>query len=540
MKSRSEFHRSAHFLGAKVKSLRKANRLTLEDLTLRCVQLDREHAPSVSYLSMVENGKRVPGKAVLNVIAQVFQKDLAWFLDESKDAPSQILSNVLNDGHGGIRGVPLEPEFLFSREQLQTAIPEMLSQTGTSGAQFAQLLIRSHQEFRQNSFPDIEKAAEKVGQKRLPLDVDELVAICKQLGLTLNWFERETEYIAGTHQSSNNSNPTVSNFLLRSFMEPGGQVYLNKILQQYPARLKFDLALHIGRAVLYGLDSYSGMPSAAGYGLTPGRRDQHQAIEDSMSIDSSEILETWRDFECNFFAGALLCPKQAFKQHLDHNGYAVDSNLLLQISTSLHMRRMSSVSPYPHWHYFDAYPPGQLRTVYRGNGIPLPWGNMGSMSDPCQHWAVFRLLKTTTEKPNSQLSIMHNNGKPHIYSCESVLTRDLAGNKHVLCTGVDLNPAIESQGQDANDIAETLKEACQKNQGSAVISGGIKQTLSQLSRILNIRWINSGLDQPARLICSRAGACPRTPACINAGNQPHSGYTVSALRNSIAAEIVDT
>ncbi len=37
------------------------------------------------------------------------------------------------------------------------------------------------------------------------------------------------------------------------------------------------------------------------------------------------------------------------------------------------MRRMTKVSPYPHWHFFDAYPPGFLRAVYRGNGIPLPW-----------------------------------------------------------------------------------------------------------------------------------------------------------------------
>ena len=44
----------------------------------------------------------------------------------------------------------------------------------------------------------------------------------------------------------------------------------------------------------------------------------------------------------------------------------------VELTNTLVMRRMSSVSPYPHWHYFDAYPPGNLRAVYRGNGIPLP------------------------------------------------------------------------------------------------------------------------------------------------------------------------
>ena len=49
--------------------------------------------------------------------------------------------------------MPLEPAFLFSKELLQAAIPELLSQTGTSGRQFAHLLIRSHQEMSRNDFP---------------------------------------------------------------------------------------------------------------------------------------------------------------------------------------------------------------------------------------------------------------------------------------------------------------------------------------------------------------------------------------------------
>lgn len=530
MKSRSEFHRSAHFLGTKIRKLRKSNRLTLDDLSLRCVQIDAEHAPSVSYLSMVENGKRVPSKRVLKVIAQVFQQDLDWFLDEAEDVPLTALRET-NDAQGGIRGVPLEPEFLFSREQLQTAIPEMLSQTGTSGAQFAQLLIRAHQEFKQNNFPDIEKAAEKIGQRRMPLSVDELMVIAKKIGLKLHWFDRQPE-----HVTTDIAGTPASHFLLRSFMEPNGHVYINKLLTQFPARLKFDIALHIGRAALYGLQAQSGMPSIAGHGLALGFRDERKAIEESMSFDSSEILQTWRDFECNFFAGALLCPKQPFKQHLDHTAYAINSNLLLQTSTSLHMRRMTSVSSYPHWHYFDAYPPGQLRTVYRGNGIPLPWGNMGSMRDPCQHWAVFRLLHSTNSKPSSQISILYNNGKPHLYSCESILTTDLAGNKHVLCTGVDLNPALQSQNLDPIEITESVKAQCVENGGSAAIQGALKKTLVRISRVLNIGWIETGLEQPARLICSRAGTCPRTPSCVNAAATDGNKHTISSLRSTIVAQ----
>ncbi len=69
--------RKAHFLGTKIKSLRKRNNLTLEDLSVRCVQLDAEAGPSVSYLSMIENGKRMPSTRLLQVIADIFQKHIA-------------------------------------------------------------------------------------------------------------------------------------------------------------------------------------------------------------------------------------------------------------------------------------------------------------------------------------------------------------------------------------------------------------------------------------------------------------------------------
>jgi len=70
------------------------------------------------------------------------------------------------------------------------------------------------------------------------------------------------------------------------------------------------------------------------------------------------------------------------------------------------MRRMTAVSPYPHWHYFDAYPPGRLNAVYRGNGIPLPWGNMRMVQDPCQHWAVFRKLESEMSYSSAQISLL--------------------------------------------------------------------------------------------------------------------------------------
>ena len=92
--SQCEFHtgpsmagliRQGHFLGAKLRSLRKRNGLTLDELSARCVQIDAGGAPSVSYLSMVETGKRMPSAEMLDMLAGIFSKDSRWFLDENTD-----------------------------------------------------------------------------------------------------------------------------------------------------------------------------------------------------------------------------------------------------------------------------------------------------------------------------------------------------------------------------------------------------------------------------------------------------------------------
>src|SRR5262249_21047552 len=77
--------RKVHFLGAKLGSIGKRNGLTLEELSTRCIQRDVNNAPSVSYLSMIESGKRAPSQEVLELLAAVFQREAGWFLDESSD-----------------------------------------------------------------------------------------------------------------------------------------------------------------------------------------------------------------------------------------------------------------------------------------------------------------------------------------------------------------------------------------------------------------------------------------------------------------------
>jgi len=107
----SNLLRKGHFLGAKLRNIRKRNGLTLEDLSARCVQTDARIAPSVSYLSMIESGKRTPSAELLALLAGVFQRDVEWFLDESAD----IAESSPAAPDGGAARIPLEPGFLFSK-----------------------------------------------------------------------------------------------------------------------------------------------------------------------------------------------------------------------------------------------------------------------------------------------------------------------------------------------------------------------------------------------------------------------------------------
>lgn len=297
---------------------------------------------------------------------------------------------------GGISGMALEPSFLFSNDILQIAIPEMLSQTGITGRQFAHLLIRAHQESLQNHFPDLERAAEEVGLKRLNLSVEDLIDIANDLGLSVRWVNRTPKDVVD--ELGVNAKQLVT-----SFFEPPGTIYLNEILKAYPTRLKYDLAVYIGHRILH---SEEGLKSVLSVGHQNSWDDSTQN-QSSSALNSQDILQAWRDFESSFFAGALLCPKVPFRQLLDRSGYEIDVHKRVGVSPSVAMRRMTVVSPYPHWHYFDAYGPGKLKAVYRGNGIPLPWGNMRMVNDPCQHWAVFRRLSEPQNGSSAQISILN-------------------------------------------------------------------------------------------------------------------------------------
>jgi transcriptional regulator with XRE-family HTH domain len=482
--------RQGHFLGAKLRSLRKRNGLTLEELSARCVQIDAAVAPSVSYLSMIENGQRVPSDGMLTLLAGIFGKSPGWFLDQN----TELAAVPKPAARGGLAAMPLEPGFLFSHDLLRIALPELLSQTATTGRHFAQLLIRVWQETRHNDFPDIERAAEQVGDRRMPLSVQDLQAICRKLGLQIRWFDDQDK---------------SARSMVRSRFEAPNTVWINKRLKAQEPRLKYELAFFAGHRIMHNGDGLVS-PHEATW------NEVAEAAEGGTSMGPQDVLHAWRDFECSSFAAALMCPRAPFRRFLIREAHSVEAGARLGVTSAVMMRRMTSVSPYRHWHFFDAYPPGFLRAVYRANGIPLPWGNMSVVPDPCPRWAVFQMLRNpapgtakTAQKPRSQISIMPDGDHTRLYCCHSMHTRDAAGVSHVLSVGVDLSPALAAQGYDESMLVQSIADACRKGGGDAPIPAEAEQALLTVSKVLNIGWIGDALSHEATTICSRSNRCPR-------------------------------
>ncbi len=489
--------RNNHFLGAKLRTLRKEHRITLEDLSARCAQIDPQSAPSVSYLSMIEGGRRSPSAAVLSLIAGVFQRKPLWFLDQN----AEFAPVSREKAAGGAARIPFEPSFLFSKNLLQAAIPELLSQTGTTGREFAHLLIRSHQEISRNEYPDLERAAENVGKRAFPLKIDDLMAMCKRLGLEIHWFERKPVLARDKDHDVRS--------VVRSFFDPPGAIYLNKALQSDVARLKFDLASHIGHKVLHGGDGLKSPHATGGeMGESPDSGAPFHA-----GIEARDVLLAWRDFECSFFASALLCPKVPFRRFLTRERYRIEASRKVELTAAVMMRRMTKVSPYPYWHFFDASAPGHFRAVYRGNGIPLPWGNMTQATDPCPHWAVFGMTGNAQNGSSSQISVLREKDQWQLYCCHTLRARDMAGNPHVLSVGIDLGPALSSNEVNGAQIVNSIGEDCLRKGGQARIDRPSAEAIRAVANILSIAWVEESLKQPARIICPRSSRCPRHEQC---------------------------
>ena len=111
---KKHFYRNAHFLGSKIRFLRKINHLTMEDLIAKCIRQDIDSAPSISYLSLIENGKRNPSEKLMDTFCIIFQKKIDWFNDKNINPFKNI--EIKKDK---FEQIEFEPNFLFSKGILE-------------------------------------------------------------------------------------------------------------------------------------------------------------------------------------------------------------------------------------------------------------------------------------------------------------------------------------------------------------------------------------------------------------------------------------
>ena len=89
----------------------------------------------------------------------------------------------------------------------------------------------------------------------------------------------------------------------------------------------------------------------------------------------------------------------------------------------------------------------------------------------------------------------------------------MAGNPHVLSVGIDLSPALEANGLDANIVVEGIAEECRRRGGSAKVRQPAADAIRAVANILNIAWVEDSLHNAARIICPRSTRCPRLGHC---------------------------
>ena len=471
--------RNIHFLGSKIRAQRKSLNLTLEDLSIRCIQINPDIAPSISYLSLIETGTRTPSIELLKMLSEIFQKKINWFLDNSKD-----VKNSRNESlKYSFEKIEFEPNFLFSKNLIRSAMPSLLSQAGMSGRQLAHILIRAYQEKNYNQFPDIERTADEIGKKKLPMRDTDVLSIAKKVGLKIKWFSKPSFVTKNDYGLKINS-------VLRSFYGEKNIVYMNDLLQN-SNRLKYDLALYIGHKILHGGDGLISSHASGGeLGGSPSLTQNN-----SNSINQKDILYAWRDFECSFFAGSLLCPKTSLKRYLSANAYDILSYKKLEITPSILMRRMTVVSPYKYWHYFDAYAPGYLRALYRADGIKMPWSNIKIKNNPFKQWNVYKMLgQKGILKPLPLISILKGKNKTYLNSSISMRMKDASGTSHVLCLGLNLENALKKQMNNYDDFISDLERSSGSINRKQPIKKVHAKEIVKLSRILNIKWIAEALE----------------------------------------------
>ncbi|MEQ1580077.1 MAG: DUF3612 domain-containing protein [Steroidobacteraceae bacterium] len=102
---------------------------------------------------------------------------------------------------------------------------------------------------------------------------------------------------------------------------------------------------------------------------------------------------------------------------------------------------------------------------------------------------------------------------PGALLCPKIPFRRFLTPERYLSVGVDLAPALRSNGLDAAEIIASITTACLSHHGEATIPAKAAKAINAIVSILGIAWLEEALTKPARIICPRSSNCPRTDRC---------------------------
>jgi hypothetical protein len=142
------------------------------------------------------------------------------------------------------------------------------------------------------------------------------------------------------------------------------------------------------------------------------------------------------------------------------------------------------------------------------------------------------MLNTRSTKPSSQISVLRSGDDKRLYCCQSIRSKDAAGNPHVLCAGVDLAPALRAQNIDPFETISAIEQSCNAGGGSGAIPLEARRQLESISKILNIGWIAEGSGKDATIICPRSSGCPRDKPCLGR-TKPKLKPQIDQIRDSL-------
>jgi XRE family transcriptional regulator, fatty acid utilization regulator len=273
-------------MGLKIRHHREERRLTLSELANRT-------GISVSYLNEIEKGKKHPKPSKAAMIADAlgtsYDKLVSLQLDKKLQPIAQLLqSNLLHElqlEHFGLDPASMIENFAAAPDKLTailSTIGEMARRSDITLESFYMATLRTYQEMHQNYFPELEEAAENLGEM-LPVTASEADStklfdlLQQQYGITLEGGLEKTSGLAS----------------LRSLMLPKQKLLrINSKLSE--AQLRFVAA----RELAFAYMEVTERPLTSAW------------------VKIRHFEELLNNFRASYIAGALLLPQDDMVEQL--------------------------------------------------------------------------------------------------------------------------------------------------------------------------------------------------------------------------------